>query len=145
MGFKAIITAILLMGIFFIAMVNFNVALIELNGGNLSLKDNAEFNSTFNSIIFGLENVTAVYNNQSDIVAGTAETTQFTSIPTAVAGMWTVIKQAPEIVYNIIFNLIFAQLFGGDPDFAIVFLTFAAIIVLALTLFALKNMRTAEA
>ncbi len=47
-------------------------------------------------------------------------------------------------MYNVVFGLIYQELFGGDPDFAIIFLTVGAMMILAFTLWALHNLRTGE-
>lgn len=144
MGFKSIIFAILIVALFTIAIINFNTTFIELNGGNISLKDDPAINATFNSLINPLSNISSVYNNQSDILAGSSETSAFTVIPSAISGVWTVIINIPNLVFNVYFNLIYQQLLGGDPDFNIFLGVVTAMLGIAVLLWAAHNLRTAE-
>lgn len=144
MGFKAILISLLMIGLFFIAMVSFNVAMIENNGGNISLKDNPAINSTFQDVLIPLGNISAVYNNQSNILAGSSQTTEFTSIPEAIEGVWTILPNIPNILFNLLFNLIFVELFGGDVTFAIIMLTLGSMITLVVVFGAIRWLRSGE-
>lgn len=143
-GFRTLIIALLLSGVFIIALVNFNVGLIEDNGGNNSLLNDTRINNAYTIINDSLGNSEEQFSTQSDIIAGTEPTSAFNIILDTLAGTWTVFIAIPQVIYQSIFGLTAEVLTGGDAQFNVVWLVIGAILALVITLLAWRFLRSGE-
>ena len=144
MGFKSTIIALLLVAIFAFAIFNFNLQLIQQNDGNTTLLDNPTINATYQELIGNLSLTKSQYEDQSSILAKTKIIGTFTLLLTTLAGAWTVFIKVPTAVYTSLFNLINTELFGGSVLFNVVLIVITAMMVLVITLYAIKLLRTGD-
>lgn len=144
MGFKSTIIALLLVAVFAFAIFNFNTQLIQQNDGNTTLLDNPTINATYQELIGNLSLTKSQYEDQSSILAETPILGTFTLLLTTLAGAWTIFIKVPTAVYTSLFNLINIELFGGSVLFNVVLIVITAMMVLVITLYAIKLLRTGD-
>ena len=144
MGFKSTMIAMLLVGIFAFAIINFNVQLIELNGGNTSLLDNPTLNTTYQELRANLSLSQGTFQEQSNILAKTPVSGTFTILLDSLQGAWTVFIKVPTALFTSLFSLINIELFGGDVLFNVVLVTVSAMFIAVIILYVIKFLRIGD-
>lgn len=143
-GFKSALIAMLLVGLFAFALFNFNVQLIEQNGGNTTLLDNPTINTSYSELNKSLSQTKNDFQSQSSILANTPVLGTFTILLTSLQGAWTVFIKVPQALFTTLFSLINIELFGGSPLFNVALLTISAIFIFVITVYAIKFLRIGD-
>lgn len=146
-GYKGMMVAFLLAGLFMVSMINFAVLFQEENGANTTILSNQLINDSYNNLNTQLGGAQSQYRNQSDIFAETEpQENQESLLVVSIAGAWNVFSSIPVAVYDLTVGLLFDSLLGNDSNngFGILLGTFGAIITLSIVLYAWKLIRTGD-
>lgn len=137
-GLRIFLTAIILVGLFAIALITGGETLLQLNNPNKTLGADPALNSYINQLNQTL--ATSLDNsNAAETAIGESPPTVTTTgiIIEAVSNVWKTLKAVPITVYNLTLGLLFSKLLGS-PRFALVTVVITAVFVMALIFYVVK-------
>lgn len=146
-GFFPIIVALLIGGLFAVALFNFSDSFARKNGATQNVYEDPEVEQAINSIggnvsdyLESANNADTVLSNSSIVQGGeTGQTGYFQSL----GGIWKNLKNKPTGIYTLISDIAQKKIFGGYTV-AFVFNTIAGIICLALLIGVIRWLFTGE-
>lgn len=147
MGFKSTLISLILAGVVIFAIFSFGIQTGISNNAEINLLNNSKVSSSYSNLSSNLGDVQGSYQNQSANFAGTQPESNGDSILiVSIAGIWSVLQGIPILIYQSTVGLVFTVLFGGDSSsgFAIVIGSVGAILILIITLYAWKLIRTGD-
>ena len=148
-GFKGIIIALLLAGVFAFSLISFGVQMQTDNDAPFTLLNNTRINNSFNTLGSNLNKTQTVYAEQSsDFSSDQPEESRGgeSILLISIVGVLNVVGKIPVLLYDSTLGLAFDFLFGGSGDsgFGVVFGIFGSILILSVVLFAWKVIRTGD-
>lgn len=148
-GFKGIVIALLLAGVFAFSIISFGVQMQLDNDAGFTLLNNTRINSSYTSLGSDLNRTQSVYAEQSsDFSSDQPEESRGgeSILLISIVGVLNVVGKIPVLLYDSTLGLAFDVLFGGSSNtgFGIVFGIFGAILIISLVLYAWKVIRTGD-
>ena len=144
MRFRPIIVALLLFGMFTLALITGGIQLANINKANQSISD-SPFLVTYASELN--ETLAAANSNAGSAEDSLAESPVTLSTSTvfldSIGGIWKTLKTIPITIYNLTAGMIFSTVFGGSA-FAMVLGIIGAILTITLILSVWKLISTGE-
>lgn len=142
-GFKNLLIAMTVVGLFVYALINFGILFSEQNGVDSSLRNDSRVNSTFSRVGAELETAGQQANNsKSTIEESDQEETTEGIIVSSVSAVRTVFADIFFGVFNVIGGFIVNVLFGGS--YSIVFGVVATIMLILIITYGIKWLRTGD-
>lgn len=142
MGFKSLMISLLLVGLFTVSLITFSGNNTINNGGNESIFNDPKISSLNQSLRSNLGQYqtdagasSQSFSNDTPIIGG--ESIQVGSI----TSIWKTIITAPKAVYQVTSNYVVNTLFDSI-EFAVIFTTIIAILVVVIVLYAWQLIRT---
>lgn len=143
-GLRTILVAVILSGLFAIALLNAGQSLFEANDVNRTLASDPQLNNYISNLNNTLS--TSLQNN-NDVETAIGETPPTLSttglIFESVGNVWKTLKTVPVTIYNLTIGLLFTKLLGSN-QFAIAVVIVEALFVMALLFFVVKWAFTGE-
>ncbi len=143
-NFKPILVALLLVGLFALAFLNFGIMTAEIEGANQSISDDpsisayaASLNQTLEASISETEAANTAFSNSS-----ITTTTSFPFVD-AIGGIWKTMKNAPIAVWNLSFGLLLSNVLGSEA-YAMVIGVLGAILTMTIIFAVWKLIHSGE-
>jgi hypothetical protein len=129
--FMPIIIALLITGMFAIALLSGIMSFQKENDAVIKITDDPEIGELYSNISSSLSTTSDNANvADNSFKNSTTETTGVTPYITAIGGIWKLIKVGPTLIWKVLVTFIFDKLLGGDPAAFIIATSLAAILVL---------------
>jgi hypothetical protein len=142
MGFKGLMISLLLVGLFTISLISFSGNNTINNGGNESIFDDSEISSLNQSLRSNFNQFESDSGGSSQSFSNDTPKIGTESIQIgSITSIWKTMITAPKAVYQVTQNYIVGTLFDG-VEFAVIFTTIIAILVVVIILYAWQLIRT---
>jgi hypothetical protein len=140
--FRPIIIALVLAGLFAVAMISGATQLANLNGATQNLNSNPKIANLSENIKNYYSTLPSTLNDTEKAMEGSPLTLTFTIVVDAIGGIWKTIKLIPTISYTFLTGFIFDELLGSP--FAIVTGVVASLLTITLIFAVWKWLQQAE-
>lgn len=142
MGFKGLMISLLLVGLFTISLISFSGNNTINNGGNESIFDDSEISSLNQNLTSNFAQFEDDSGDSSQVFSNDTAKIEAQSIQLgSITSIWKTIINVPKAVYQVTQNYIVGTLFDSK-EFAIIFTTIIAILVVVIVLYAWQLIRT---
>lgn len=139
MGLAQLISALVLVGLFSYAIINFAIGFAEDNHADISIADDVELNSLSN---FQKGNATSFVSESEDqyysILNNTVDTDS--GVLASTKTLSGTIKSSYSLFNNVL-RVAYSKITGGDEDFEIFYVAFMAIVLSLIIFFVYKAFR----
>lgn len=114
-----LIAAILLIGLFATAIINFGIMVADQNDASINIGDDPAIINYYGNVSENLiASSNAVQSSDAALTNSSIQTSGSTFVD-ASRGIWKSIRNAPTMVWNLTFGLIIDKLFGGAAGIAV--------------------------
>lgn len=142
-SFRPLVIALLLLGIFAVAIVSFGINLARENGATQNIGDNPIISNYAGNVS---DTLGRAYDNANDSIESLSKSpvTLTGGFPLfdAIAGLWKVLKTVPITVYNLTVGLLLSTILGST--YAIVLGVVGAIFIITIIFAVWKMLSTGQ-
>lgn len=143
-NFRPILVALLVLGLFGVAIITAGIRLASVNGANQSIGDDlslAAYSSSLNQSLKDAYDSSVAAN----AAVSNSSITLTSTLPfiDAIGGIWKTLKSAPIAIWNLTFGIVFQNILG-DNSYAIVIGVIGAILLMTIVFAVWKLISSGE-
>lgn len=143
-NFRPILVALLILGLFGVAIITAGIQIASVNGANQSIGDDVSLAVYASSLNESLEDA---YDSSiaANAAVSNSSITLTSALPfiDAIGGIWKTLKTAPIAIWNLTFGVVFQNILGGN-SYAIVIGVLGAILLMTIVFAVWKLISSGE-